>query len=99
MPRFFFHVQYGDQLIRDLDGVVISNPEAVRDECRKILEEALQEEGWRGDLRKDRALKVVDELGRVVVTVPFERPSDVLEPLSAGEPFSVYPPRAGMRSR
>ena len=71
MPKYFFHVRDHDALIADQEGIELSGPEAVLEECRRIVREVLDEEQWRDDLTAGRRFEIVDELGRVVVTVPF----------------------------
>ena len=71
MPKYFFHVRDHDALIADQEGIELSGLEAVLEECRRIVREVLDEEQWRDDLTAGRRFEIVDELGRVVVTVPF----------------------------
>ena len=71
MPKYFFHVRDHDALIEDQEGIELPGLEAVLEECRRIVQEVLDEEQWRDDLTAGRAFEIVDELGRVVLTVPF----------------------------
>jgi hypothetical protein len=74
MPKYFFHVRDHGELVRDPDGLDLPALDAVAEECRNMVREVLGEEEWRDELTADRAFEIVDELGRVVLIVPF-RPS------------------------
>ena len=70
MPRYFFHVRDGDELILDHEGLELPDPE-VLDECRSVVREVLHEDEHRAELVAGRQFEIVDELGRLVVTIPF----------------------------
>ena len=42
MPRYFFHVRDGDELILDHEGLELPDPE-VLDECRSVVREVPSE--------------------------------------------------------
>jgi len=71
MPCYYFHVLDRGELIEDPDGLELCDLAAAREECSRIVQGILGEEGWRGGLVADRRFQIVDELGRTVLIVPF----------------------------
>jgi len=71
MPRFFFHVRDGGELIPDPDGVDLPNLGSAADECRRIVREVMNEEPFRSELVADRKFEITDEQGRLALLIPF----------------------------
>lgn len=82
MPRYYFHVRDGEQLIEDKDGVKLADLESLGEECKAIVESLLQEEGWLKEDNSHLRLEVVDELGEVVFVVPFRRSRNDARPIT-----------------
>ncbi len=81
MPRFYRHMQHGDQLIEDPEGIELPDLDAARADAlrgvRGLLAEAIQK-GTDGLL--DDAVIITDEAGRELMRIPF----------SAGLPPRLY---------
>ena len=60
----------GDELILDHEGLELPDPE-VLDESRGVVREVLSEDEYRAELVAGRQFEIVDELGRLVLTIPF----------------------------
>jgi hypothetical protein len=65
-------VQDGNELIQDNEGVELPNIEAVKEECRRIIESVLDEPEFRDQRAPGRSLRITDESGRPVLIMPFE---------------------------
>jgi hypothetical protein len=71
MPRYFFHVRDGDELIPDPEGVELPNFDSAADECRRIVREVMSAEPFRSELEADRQFEITDEQGRLALLIPF----------------------------
>jgi hypothetical protein len=71
MPRYFFHVRAGGDLIRDADGLELPGPEYVNEQSLKALTNLIAEEDARSDVPANFEFQVVDELGKIVLILPF----------------------------
>jgi hypothetical protein len=71
MPIYFFHVRDRGELIADQEGLELPDLHGAIEECRRLVREVLDEEQWRGERTASRTFEIVDELGRVVLTIPF----------------------------
>jgi len=72
MPRYFFHVRDGDELILlDREGLELPNHEFVPSACQSLVREVLDEDQSRAELLDDRQFEIVDEQGRLVLNIPF----------------------------
>jgi hypothetical protein len=71
MPRYFFHVRDGETVIPDDRGVDLPNLDDALEQCRRVVREVLNETENRDKLTADRQFEIVDELGRLVLTIPF----------------------------
>ena len=71
MPRYFFHVRDGDELILDPEGLELPNHESVPSACHGLVREVLDEDQYRAELLDDRQFEIVDEQGRLVLNIPF----------------------------
>ena len=72
MPRYYRHIRQGDQLIRDPEGIELSNLDAAHaetlDEIRDLLAESVRR--GRDDWLHD-AIVIMDENGLELMTIPF----------------------------
>ena len=72
MPLFFLHVRDGDRLIRDPDGSVFRDLEAVRSEAiesaRELMASGIADGGRIGI---ERSMVVCDASGTELLVVPF----------------------------
>jgi hypothetical protein len=71
MPRYFFHVRDGSELIPDPEGVDLPNLDSAADEWRRVVREVLNEDAFRGELLAGRQIEITDALGRLVLLIPF----------------------------
>ena len=72
MPRYFFHVRDGDELILlDPEGLELPNHESVPSACESLVREVLDEDQYRAELLPGRQFEVVDGQGRLVLIIPF----------------------------
>jgi hypothetical protein len=72
MPRHFFHVQDGDDVMRDVKGIDLPDRDAVREECSRIIVAVLAEPEFCGERTSGRSFRVEDESGRLVLLFPFD---------------------------
>jgi hypothetical protein len=78
MPRYYRHLQQGDQLIHDTDGVELSNLDEARADALEGIRDILAEAIRRGhDVPLDDAIIITDEAGQELMTVSF---SEALPP-------------------
>jgi len=72
MPLFFLHVRDGDRLIRDPDGSVFRDLEAVRSEAiesaRELIASGIVD---RGRIGIERSMLICDASGAALLVVPF----------------------------
>jgi hypothetical protein len=90
MPHFFLHIRDRDGLTADPEGTELPDLEAAQTDAlaaaRKILAEPIAKDGKTGDPR----FEIIDEAGRLLLTVPFR---DAIEPLpTAPSGPTVLPP-------
>ena len=71
MPRYFFHVRDGDELILDPEGLELPNHGSVPSACQSLVREVLDEDQYRAELLDGRQFEIVDEQGRLVLIIPF----------------------------
>ena len=72
MPRYYRHLQQGDQLIHDADGIELADIDAARADALEGIRDILAEAIKRGnDVPLDDALIITDEAGQEVMTLPF----------------------------
>ena len=71
MPAYYFHIRNSGILIRDPDGVELSDLNAARAECLRLILSVLREEQIDEQLSSDRQFEVEDESGRTILIVPF----------------------------
>jgi hypothetical protein len=70
MPRYFFSVRVGDDLIPDPDGEELRDPDHAWDVARAIIRQLLAEQGEQSNLLSAH-LEVTDGTGEVVLEFPF----------------------------
>ena len=72
MPLYFLHVRDGDLLIRDLDGSLLNNLEAARDQAiesaRELMVYSIEGEGRLGITR---SVEICDAGSRILCVLPF----------------------------
>jgi hypothetical protein len=71
MAMFYFHIQTGDLLVEDLEGIDLADLAEAREEAfeaaRNILAEAIRS----GDDWADKAFVIADEQGRRLISMPI----------------------------
>jgi hypothetical protein len=74
MPRYHFHIRDGDCLIRDAEGSELPSMAAARADAvasaRFLHAEKVKVKA--GEIIDQRCFEIADELGRVLVVLPFE---------------------------
>ena len=70
MPRYFFHIRNGGDLIKDCDGLDLPEVAAARDECSKAIREILAEKDWQA-VQSECEFVIVDDRGLTVAVVPI----------------------------
>ena len=70
LPRYFFHVRDGDELIL-LDREGLELPNHVPRECHGLVRRVLNEDPYGAELLPSRQFEIVDEQGRLVLNIPF----------------------------
>jgi predicted N-acetyltransferase YhbS len=71
MPRYYFHIHRPEGTLEDDEGSDLPNIDAVREEAITAVREIVAERVRRGDDADGDELRVADDSGRVVLTVPF----------------------------
>jgi hypothetical protein len=80
MPRYYFNTQFGDDLIPDVEGEELRDPDHAWEVARAMIRALLKDEGEQPKLLT-AALIVTDKSGEVVLEFPFsealiEQPED-----------------------
>ena len=70
MPRYFFNVRIGEDVIPDPKGEELRDPDHAWDVARAMIGQLLAEEGEQPNLLTAR-LEVTDQAGEVVLEFPF----------------------------
>lgn len=71
MPRYFFHIRDGIDLLTDRNGIELPEASLAIDECCRLIREVLEEEEWEEEISSDRSFLIMDERGRTVAVLPF----------------------------
>ncbi|MBX9457883.1 MAG: hypothetical protein KL863_18750 [Rhizobium sp.] len=71
MPRFYFHVRDGDELIEDPEGIEMPGSDAAEAEATTAARELLAEQLKFGSALDSRAFEILDEKGEKVLSLPF----------------------------
>ena len=69
MPRYFFNMRIGDELIADPEGEELRNPDRAWQAAHTMIRELLKIEGMEGFMRA--VLEVTDVEGEIVLEFPF----------------------------
>jgi hypothetical protein len=83
MPRYFFHVRDGGNLIKDEEGVELRSLDEVHREAWEGVRASGRRSGFKGS--DDRAYEVTDRTGGVILIYPFERAFLEERPTSRGQ--------------
>ena len=70
MPRYFFNTRIGDELIADLEGQDLRNPDSAWEMARAMIRELFESEGAERGLLT-AILEVTDQEGEIVLEFPF----------------------------
>jgi hypothetical protein len=76
VPRFYFHLRDGDDLIEDQEGILLPDMDAVREEAFASAREILAERLKAGELLDGQRFEIVDDCGVLQATIPLR---DVLK--------------------
>jgi hypothetical protein len=71
MSRYFFHIEDGEEQIKDLEGIELEGLDAVRDEALQSARELMSEGILNGRQPDGRRFVVTDEGGVIVAEIPF----------------------------
>jgi hypothetical protein len=71
MALFYFHIQEGDCLVKDDEGVELSDLTEARAEAIEAAREILAEAIRSGEEFVDKAFVIADERGRHLVSIPM----------------------------
>lgn len=75
MPRYFFNTQIGEDIITDLNGEELRDPDQAWEASRSIIHAMVQDPKMAESGNQDRLLAatlvVTDEAGEVVLEFPF----------------------------
>ncbi|HEY8247083.1 MAG TPA: hypothetical protein VIG38_07360 [Hyphomicrobium sp.] len=71
MPRYYFHIKHDDQLIRDDEGIVLDDIDAVKGEVVESSREIMGELALQGRF-DDGVFVIEDSDGRRVLQFPLK---------------------------
>lgn len=71
MPKFYFHVRDGDQVIEDREGIDMPGNKDAEAEARHAARELLAEQLRFGSKLDDRAFEIMNDRGEKVLSLPF----------------------------
>ena len=73
MPRYYFQIRDGNNLIRDEEGIELPSLEAARAEAILVTREAVRLATLRGErIGMHGVFEITDQSGQTVLTVNFE---------------------------
>jgi hypothetical protein len=78
MSRFYFHIRRGVQLVKDVEGVELSGLEAALEEATSAAREMVADMIRQGERIDGRSIEVIDEQGKLVLTVPLRSAMDII---------------------
>ena len=78
MATYYFHIRDSDTLVRDPDGLDLPDLASARTECRRVIAAVLNEEQLDELPSGSREFQIEDEIGRIVLTVPFRSDASML---------------------
>ena len=70
MPRYFFNTRIGDDLIPDVEGAELRDPDHAWEIAKTMILEVLADQGEQAALLS-ASLEVTDELGEIILEFPF----------------------------
>jgi len=70
MPRYFFNTRIGDDIIPDVEGEELRDPDHAWEVAKAMIDDLLEEEGDNPNLLT-AALVVTDQKGEIVLEFPF----------------------------
>jgi hypothetical protein len=70
MPRYFFNTRIGDDLIPDVEGEELRDPDHAWEVAKDMILEVLADQGEQAALLA-ASLEITDELGEIVLEFPF----------------------------
>jgi len=71
MPRYFFHLRYGDRVVVDEEGLRLHDLVRHRVDVVGSIREILSEPGFEYQDIDGQKLEISDESGETVLVVPF----------------------------
>ncbi|CAO4153172.1 DUF6894 family protein [Methylorubrum extorquens] len=72
MPRYYFHIRYGDQVIEDWDGSELPDLAAALQEAKEGARAVLSEKVLKGEVADGQRFEIADETGTVLATLPLK---------------------------
>jgi hypothetical protein len=82
MPRFFFNIRDGDQILCDPEGTELASLDVARHEALMDIRWILSEELQTGGVVLERRFEITDDAGQVLATICFQ---DALSQLLNGQ--------------
>lgn len=76
MPRYFFHLQDGQET-RDEEGVQLPDVAAARDVALENARSMVCEDVMNGQLNLDNRIEVTDEQGAILLTLTFREAFEI----------------------
>ena len=70
MPRYFFNTRIGDDIIPDVEGEELRDPDHAWEVAKAMIDDLLEDEGDNPNLLT-AALVVTDQKGEIVLEFPF----------------------------
>ncbi len=71
MPRYFFHLKYGNRAVVDEEGINLHDLDDARVEVIESIRQILSEPGIEHEDVDGQELEITDEAGATVLIVPF----------------------------
>lgn len=71
MPRFYFHLYQGGEMLVDPEGVELAGPGYARTRALVVARDLIAADAVNGAIDLDSRLRVVDEADRLVVDLTF----------------------------
>ena len=70
MPRYFYNTRIGDDIIPDVEGEELRDPDHAWEVAKAMIDDLLEDEGDNPNLLT-AALVVTDQKGEIVLEFPF----------------------------
>ncbi len=71
MPRYFFHLKYGNRMVVDQEGLYLHNLADARADVVESIRQILSEPDIEYDDVDGQKLEISDEAGETLLVVPF----------------------------